>query len=215
MNPFKPRTLPLSDTWLNRLKKDIEESYLRYKEPWKQSGFMMSEEDWVKCRKPVADCMDKSGTFLDISCSIGYLLESVLSWTKERGLSITPYGIDASEKLIKVAKTRLTAFENNLVVANAMSWVSPLKYDFVRADLSYVLIESQEQFLQRIFNNFLTADGKVILCEFRSKGQDVKEPWSLDKVKNWDFKIVNQVSTFYDKIEMTRVMVVTRQSIYK
>jgi hypothetical protein len=49
MNMFKDRTLPLTDKWLDNLKKDLEESYLRYPEPWKQAGFMMDDQAWVEC----------------------------------------------------------------------------------------------------------------------------------------------------------------------
>jgi 2-polyprenyl-3-methyl-5-hydroxy-6-metoxy-1,4-benzoquinol methylase len=212
MNPFKDRTLPLTDKWLDNLKKELEESYLRYPEPWKQAGFMEDEKAWIECRKPIADCVDKSGAFLDIACSNGYLLECLVKWTAERGLQLVPYGLDLSEKLIAVAKTRLAAYSSNLVVGNATKWLSPVKYDFVRTELGYVLDESQEQYLQKVFSNFLSPDGKVIITEYRSKKQNTKEPWSTDKIVNWDFEVVKKVSAIYEKKELLRVVVLKRKS---
>ena len=76
--------------WFHALKEELETAYLQHDEPWKQSGFSGPEERWVKCRKPIADCVDKSGVFLDIGCANGYLLECISSWIAERGLSIIP-----------------------------------------------------------------------------------------------------------------------------
>lgn len=61
--------------WFSSLRKQLEEAYLQHDEPWKQSGFSGPEERWVACRKPIADCVEKSGSFLDIGCANGYLLE--------------------------------------------------------------------------------------------------------------------------------------------
>jgi SAM-dependent methyltransferase len=212
MNPFKDRSVPLTDKWLDNLKKELEESYLRFPEPWKQAGFMLDENAWIEYRKPIADCIDKSGTFLDVGCSNGYLLECLVKWTAERGIKIVPWGIDLSEKLIAVAKERLAGYASNLVVGSATKWVSPIKFDFVRAELGYVLDESQEQFIQKIFSNFLSPEGKLIVTEYRSKKQNVKEPWSTDKIINWDFDIIKKASAVYEKRELLRVVVLARKS---
>jgi 2-polyprenyl-3-methyl-5-hydroxy-6-metoxy-1,4-benzoquinol methylase len=211
MNMFKDRSMPLTDKWLDNLKKDLEESYLKYTEPWKQTGFMMDEKAWVECRKPIVECLDKSGSLLDIGCSNGFLLESLVKWVSEKGLKLTPYGIDLSEKLITAAKARLPAYADNLVVGNANKWVSPIKFDFVRTELSYVLDESQEQYLQKIFSNLLAPDGKLIITEYRTKKQSVKEPWSTDKVVNWDFEVVKKVSAVFEKKELLRGVVLVRK----
>ena len=210
-NPFKDRKLPLTDKWLDNLKKDLEESYLKYSEPWKQAGFVEDETAWVALRKPIVDCVEKSGTFLDIECSNGYLLECLLKWSAERGIKLTPYGIDLSEKLIAVAKTRLPDHPANFVVGNAMKWSSPIKYDYVRTELGYVLDESQEQYLQAVFSNFLDTGGKLIVTEYRTKKQNSKEPWSTDKLINWDFDIVKKTATVYEKKELLRIVVLARK----
>lgn len=208
---FKDRSIPLTDKWLDNLKKDIEESYLKYPEPWKQAGFTLDEAAWIACRKPLAECIDKSGSFLDISCSNGYLLECLIKWTAEKGLSLTPYGIDLSAKLIEVAKTRLTKYAGNFFVGSATKWTSPVKFDFIRTELGYVLDESQEKFLYTLTNNFLAADGKLIITEYRSLKQNVKEPWSTDKIVNWDFDLVTQKSAIYERREMLRALVLVRK----
>jgi hypothetical protein len=64
MNWYKDRTIPLSEKWLNKLKKDLDESYIKHAEPWKQAGFNMDEKAWELLRKPIAELIDKSGSFL-------------------------------------------------------------------------------------------------------------------------------------------------------
>jgi 2-polyprenyl-3-methyl-5-hydroxy-6-metoxy-1,4-benzoquinol methylase len=213
MNPFKDRSMPLSDKWLDGLKKDLEESYLRYQEPWKQAGFLQSEEEWIECRRPIADCIDKSGAFLDISCSNGYLLECLMKWTAERGLTLEPFGIDLSEKLVAIAKNRLPRYSNNLEVANATRWTITHKFDYIRTELGYVLDDAQEQYLVKLATTFLNPDGKLLITEYRTKKQNVKEPWSTDKVINWDFNIVKTVSKVIDKKELLRLVVLTRKGV--
>ncbi|UCH42549.1 MAG: hypothetical protein JSW16_06995, partial [Dehalococcoidales bacterium] len=117
--------------WFLSLQKELEEAYLQHDEPWKQSGFSGPEERWVKCRKPIADCIEKSGSFLDIGCANGYLLECIIKWTAERNLSITPYGLDLSEKLTELAKQRLPEYRQNIFTGNGWLWDNPVRFDYV------------------------------------------------------------------------------------
>src|SRR5512142_118049 len=80
--------------WFENVKNTLETAYLSHTEPWRQSGMSGPEERWISLRKPVADCIDRSGTFLDIGCANGYLLECILRWTAERGLQVDPFGRD-------------------------------------------------------------------------------------------------------------------------
>jgi SAM-dependent methyltransferase len=209
---FKRRDekLNIDEKWFNSLKKDIEESYLRHKDPWKQAGFMLTEEAWTACRKPIADCLEKSGTFLDIGCANGYLVESILKWTSERGLNITPYGIDLSEKLIVRARERLPQYSSNLNAGDALNWSNPIKFDYVRTELAYALEDSQEQYLHKIFTSYLEPNGKLLLTEYRLKQDSPNRPWMNEKINRWEFKILNQASGYYEGIELTRVLVLTR-----
>ena len=43
------------------------------------------------------------GTFLDVGCANGLLMESVAAWCAERGLAVEPYGVDISPALAELA----------------------------------------------------------------------------------------------------------------
>jgi SAM-dependent methyltransferase len=97
--------------WFANNKTILETAYLSGIHPWQQSGVGLrtprNAYDWEILRRPIADCLSHDGTFLDIGCANGYLLECILRWTQERGLHITPYGLDISEKLAELARERL------------------------------------------------------------------------------------------------------------
>jgi len=154
------------EKWFETIKKTLEEAYLSHDEPWKQSGMSGPEGRWISLRKPVADCLDKSGSFLDIGCANGYLLECCLKWTTEGGFSIEPYGLDISEKLIMLARKRLPEYLDNFFVGNAFNWLPPRRFDFVRTELVYVPEEYEKQYLQFIMENHLETNGKLLVANY-------------------------------------------------
>jgi SAM-dependent methyltransferase len=156
----------MKEDWFVSTKKMLEDAYLEHEEPWKQSGFLGSIERWISLRKPIADCIDKSGSFLDIGCANGYLLECCVNWTAERDIKIEPYGLDISEKLIELARKRLPQYADQFFVGNAMTWLPPQRFDFVRTELVYVPAECEEQYIEFIVKNHLNPGGKLLVANY-------------------------------------------------
>jgi SAM-dependent methyltransferase len=196
--------------WFVSLQKKLEEAYLQHEEPWKQSGFSGPEERWVKCRKPISDCIEKSGSFLDIGCANGYLLECVLKWTAERNINIVPYGLDLSEKLAELARQRLPKYKNNIYAGNGWLWNNPVRFDYIRTEIVYVPEQLQRQYIERIIETYLADRGKLLLTEYRSRRDNTDEPWIDQTLKNWGLNVARQVSGFYENKELTRVIVIKR-----
>ena len=196
--------------WFSRLKGTLESAYLQHSEPWRQSGFSGPEDRWVRVRKPIADCIEKSGTFLDIGCANGYLLECVIKWGGERGVSIVPYGLDLSRKLVALAKKRLPDYENNFYTGNAWDWKNPVKFKYVRTELVYVPEYLQKSYVKRIIDEYLEDGGRLLAVEYRSSKDPVNEPWIDETMTKWGFKIVRAVSGFDNGKELTRVAVVVK-----
>ncbi len=154
------------DDWFLTVKKTLEDAYLKHQEPWKQSGMSGPLERWTSLRKPVADCVDKSGSFLDIGCANGFLLECCLRWTGERGLVIEPFGLDLSERLIELAKMRLPGYANNFYVGNAIDWVPSRRFDFVRTELVYVPAERERDYVRFLSGHYLYPNGKLLIANY-------------------------------------------------
>ncbi len=67
------------------------------------SGFGGTPEEWRAAREPITDAIDRDGTFLDLGCANGLLMESVQQWCRERGRAIEPYGVDIAPGLVRRA----------------------------------------------------------------------------------------------------------------
>jgi SAM-dependent methyltransferase len=162
------------EAWFSSLKNTLEEAYLSHEEPWRQSGMSGPEERWISLRKPVADCIDKSGSFLDIGCANGYLLECCLKWTAERGIQIEPSGLDISERLVELARKRLPRHATDFYVGNAFTWIPSRRLDFVRTELVYVPAEYEKQYLEFILANHLNPGGRLLVANY-GEGLTVEE----------------------------------------
>ena len=78
-------------------------AYLTHSDPIRQSGFGGGAARWRSEREPILDGVNVSGTFIDIGCANGYLLECLVSWGIARGLQIDPFGLDSAPALRKRA----------------------------------------------------------------------------------------------------------------
>lgn len=161
------------NNWFESVCTVLETAYLSSEEPWKQSGMSGPEERWIPLRKPVADCIDRSGSFLDIGCANGYLLECCIKWAAERGIHIDPYGLDISPRLIELAKKRLPQFADRFFVGNCFEWIPPRRFDFVRTELVYVPAEYEKEYIDFILNNHLNPEGRLLVANY---GEDYPDP---------------------------------------
>ncbi|UCD09121.1 MAG: class I SAM-dependent methyltransferase [Dehalococcoidales bacterium] len=196
--------------WFTSLKDELETAYVRNREPWRQSGYLGSEEQWIAARKPVADCIEKSGSFLDIGCANGYLLECILKWTSDRNLRIIPYGIDISGKLIELAKERLAGYADNLFTGNGWDWNPPTRFDYVRTELVYVPEHLQKRYLDRILNVYLKEDGKLLIAEYGLSSRPPNTSYVGNLLVAWDYDLIDQKSGYYESKEHTRIYIIAR-----
>ena len=82
-----------------------EAKYLAGTNPRQQSGFGRDERDWRRFREPVVAPIDRSGSFLDIGCANGLLMESVVACAREKGHAVEPCGLDISGRLASAASS--------------------------------------------------------------------------------------------------------------
>jgi hypothetical protein len=98
---------PLRASFLQHLS-DLEAAYIRETDPIKQSGFNGGPGRWRAERSPILRAVPASGSLLDVGCANGYLLQCLVRWGLESGLTLTPFGVDCSARLIAIARQRLT-----------------------------------------------------------------------------------------------------------
>ncbi len=154
------------EPWFAHNREVLETAYLAKTEPWAQSGMSGPFERWTALRKTVADCMEHDGTFLDIGCANGYLLECCVAWAAERGVQIEPFGVDFSEALIELARERLPEHRDNFWMANAFDWVPPRRFTFVRTDLVYAPAELEGAFVRHLLAHCVEPGGRLLIANY-------------------------------------------------
>lgn len=163
-----------------------ERRYLAGTNPRQQSGFGRDERDWERFRRPVVAPIRKSGTFLDIGCASGLLMENVKRWSQEDGYTVEPYGLDISEKLAALARQRLPHWRDRIYVGNALHWDPPFRFDYVRTELVYVPAHRRREFLERLLSRVVAPDGYAILCSYgSSRPEGVRADPLLDELDAW------------------------------
>jgi hypothetical protein len=85
----------------------IVPAYLAGDNPRAQSGSDGSVGDWEHKRGLLADAVDRDGSFLDVGCASGYLMETLAAWCRQRGYAVEPYGLDIAPELADLARRRL------------------------------------------------------------------------------------------------------------
>jgi hypothetical protein len=99
----------------------LEPAYLRGTTPRQASGFGGDAREWEQARRHITEGIAGDGTFLDVGCANGLLMESVAGWCAERGLAVEPYGVDISPALAELARRRLPQWADRIWVGNAVS----------------------------------------------------------------------------------------------
>ncbi|BAC91125.1 class I SAM-dependent methyltransferase [Gloeobacter violaceus] len=156
-------------SWFDRHKEAIERSYLVGDDPYLQSGWASTPERWLWARRVILKAVPHSGSFFDIGCANGLLLECLVQWANEQGVRLEPHGIDFSEALVELARTRLPAFADNLAVANAHDWQPQRAFDYVHTLLEYVPEALQQEYLDRLLRQAVLGGGRLIVSSYSSR----------------------------------------------
>lgn len=195
--------------WYAEYRELIENAYLAAETPWQQSGKSGNFEEWTRLRIPICECVERPGTFLDVGCANGFLLECLLSWTKLKGVEITPYGLDMSAQLVELAKERLPQFRENLFVGNALDWHPPMCFDYVRISIEYVPLNMHHDYLHRLLKEFVSEDGMLLVAQYRSTRDDLTQDWIDDYLREMGFNVTGYTRGFScDGLEKCRVAIV-------
>jgi hypothetical protein len=133
--------------WHGEIQGLLVPAYLAAETPWEQSGKSGTAEDWEWARSHVADAIDRGGTFLDVGCASGYLMECLPRWTSH---AIEPYGLDIAPELAHLARRRLPEWADRIFVGNALDWVPPRRFTYVRTGLDYVPRPSRRALVEHL-----------------------------------------------------------------
>jgi 2-polyprenyl-3-methyl-5-hydroxy-6-metoxy-1,4-benzoquinol methylase len=159
--------VPLSenDDYYRRTIELLEESYLRADARGDVAGGSGSGGGlmrWERKRRVLANAFDHDGTWLDVGCANGLLMETLTRWTAESGLRIEPFGLDLSARIAEVARRRLPHWADRIWSGNVMTWEPPMRFDYVTVIADCVPPESRRDLIDRLMAKFLNPNGRLI-----------------------------------------------------
>ena len=168
--------------WFESVSDVITSAYLASDDPRAQSGHSGDEAHWEHARSLLVDAVDRDGSFLDVGCANGYLMESLERWCAARGRRIEPWGLEISPDLAALARHRLPEWADRIHVGNILEWSPPLRLDFVRTSLEYVPAARRRDLIARLLGEVVAPDGRIIIGVFNEhpdgpSEQEIVESW--------------------------------------
>ncbi len=133
--------------WHAEIASLIVPAYLAAQTPWEGSGKSGSAADWEYARGHIAHALERDGSFLDIGCANGYLLECLPRWTTHQ---LNRYGLDIAPELVDVARSRLPELADRLWAGNALDWKPPHRITYVRVGLECVPRHRRRELVARL-----------------------------------------------------------------
>jgi SAM-dependent methyltransferase len=142
----------------------IKTAYLSADNPYAQAGHSGNAETWQASRGFIAEALHRDGSFLDVGCASGILMESVQRWGAEKNLAIEPYGLEIIPELAELARSRLTHWAERIYVGNIRSW-RPVgeRFDFVFVRPEYAPVTRRTEMIAHILEYVLHRNGRLIV----------------------------------------------------
>jgi SAM-dependent methyltransferase len=149
-------------TWQRRVADALATGYLGDADPRWQSGFDGDPDLWREARSIILDAVPADGSFLDVGCANGHLLECLATWAAERGLRLSLHGLELSGQLAEEARRRLPALSDRIYTGNASDWMPPHRFTYVRAGLEYVPAGREPALVARLLRDVVEPGGRLI-----------------------------------------------------
>lgn len=188
-----------------RIQRLLEDVYLAADNPVAQSGLRGDLARWERLRRPIAEGIDRDGTFLDIGCANGLLLESLVPWAAARGFAVEPYGLDLSPRLAELARRRLPRWAEQVYVGNVMTWEPPRRFDFARTELVYVPEARRADLVGRLLARVVAPGGRLLVCSYGSVRRDEPSEDLAALLTSWGCQVAGMAEACEDGVVVTRV----------
>jgi SAM-dependent methyltransferase len=157
------------DGWHHAMADLIVPAYLAGDNPRAQSGHSGDAVRWEGARRLLLDAVDADGSFLDVGCANGHLMECLQRWAAEEGTNVEPYGLEISRGLADVASERLPRWRERIFVGNALDWRPPRRFDFVRTNVDYAPPHRRPDLLRRLLDDVVEPGGRLIVGVFNEE----------------------------------------------
>jgi hypothetical protein len=177
-------------------RRTLERGYLRGTTPQQGSGFSGGPGEWRQARWHITEAIDADGTFLDVGCANGLLMESTAAWCAERGLDVEPYGVEISPKLAELARRRLPQWADRIWVGNAAGWQPP---DDRRFDYVHILLDCAPRarradlIRHHLAHTVRPGAGRLLVSDYAADPA-TGHPAAPETVRSLGFRVAGQTS---------------------
>jgi SAM-dependent methyltransferase len=149
--------------WQRRVARALAKAYLLDDDPRWQSGFDGDPDLWRQARELILDAVPGDGTFLDIGCATGHLIECLATWARERRLHLSTFGLELDPDLASAARRRLPAWADRIFIGSASDWDPPWRFTYVRTGLEYVPAGRESFLVERLLRDVVEPGGRLIV----------------------------------------------------
>jgi 2-polyprenyl-3-methyl-5-hydroxy-6-metoxy-1,4-benzoquinol methylase len=147
----------------------LQPAYLRASTPQAGSGFGGDAAEWRARREHIVAGVHRSGTFLDVGCANGLLMESVREWAAERGFTLEPYGVDLAPGLVELARRRLPHWAARIEVGNAIDYAPGRTFTFVHVLLDAVPVARRANLVRHALS-LVEPGGRALVSHYGRSG---------------------------------------------
>lgn len=173
------------EQWFENHLQHFTDLYLASADPRGQSGHSGDEARYRYTQEMILAAIDGNGTFIDVGCANGLLMEKLAAWTLEKGLHLDFYGLDISEGLLNLARIRLPQWQDRFYLGNALYWTPPQKYRYVCVkELDYVPRARRKEFFRHLLGMYVAKGGRLILGPWTERKN---EPGIAQETLNWGY----------------------------
>jgi hypothetical protein len=143
----------------------------------------------------MVSAIDRDGTFLDVGCANGLLMESLATWAGEEDYRVEPYSLDLIGSLAALAHQRLLHWLERVFVGNVMDWRVPFRFDLVRTDLKYAPPHRRHGMVERLLREYLSSGGRLILCSYGSSRRPTPKAEPVGEIlRNWGYTVAGEAA---------------------
>ncbi|MEZ4736860.1 MAG: class I SAM-dependent methyltransferase [Caldilineaceae bacterium] len=168
------------DGWHAAMAALIKPAYLAADNPYAQAGHGGNAITWEAARSFIADALHRNGTFLDVGCASGILMESVQRWGAAKNLQIEPYGLDIVPELVQLAQRRLPHWADRLYIGNIRTWRPwQERFDFVLVRPEYAPVNRRADLVAHVLHHVLKPDGRLIVFVGNEEAEERRVEASL------------------------------------
>ncbi len=155
---------------------------------------------WEKKRRVLAQAFERDGSWLDIGCANGLLMETIARWTAENGVHVEPYGLDLSARIVAVARQRLPHWAGRIRSGNVMTWEPPRRFDYVTVLADCVPPARRRDLIDRLLTRFLHPRGRLVFSIYvPHPPEPPAEPLSAsDVLRRFGYEVAGEAESRID-----------------